>query len=67
VFLVPQIALARAAKQHTLGMEVNALLIARLFLYARHATTPLSSIVLLAPLDTILSAISARQAVETVF
>jgi hypothetical protein len=34
VLLVPQILLVQAVKQHTLGMEVSALLIARLFLYA---------------------------------
>ncbi len=67
MLLAPQIPLVQAVKQHTLGMEVSVLLIARLFLYARLAITPLSSIALLAPLDTILSTIFARQAVETAF
>ncbi len=67
MLLAPQIPLVQAVKQHTLGMEVSALLIARLFLYAWLAITPLSSIAPLALPDTILSAIFARQAVETVF
>jgi hypothetical protein len=67
VLLAPQTPPAQAVKQHTLGMEVNALLIAHLFLYARLAITPLSSIALLALPDTIPSAIFARQDVETAF
>jgi hypothetical protein len=67
VLLAPQTPPAQAVKQHTLGMEANALLIAHLFLYVRLAITPLSSIVLLVLPDTIPSAIFARRVVETVF